>query len=146
MKSIQKVTRVKLNINRCSDCVMFGLVSTDPDYKLSLTLNKKFGLSLKNISAVKFTDDTGYELSFSRFSDTVSSPETIFNLISNRSGKYYLLKKLKNVDYILHIQELDNETDLNLFTTSLRDIESITAVFNIDIMTLRDKNLKYLTH
>lgn len=146
MKSIQKVTRVKLNINRCSDCVMFGLVSADPDYKLSLTLNKIFGLSLKIIPAVKFTDDTGYELSFSRFSDTVTSPETIFSLISNRSGKYYLLKKLKNVDYILQIQDPDNVTDINRFTASLRKIESITAVFNIDIMVVGDKNLKYLTH
>jgi hypothetical protein len=125
---------------------MFGLVSADPDYKLSLTLNKIFGLSLKNIPAVKFTDDTGYELSFSRFSDTVTSPETIFSLISNRSGKYYLLKKLKNVDYILQIQDADNVTDINRFTAGLREIESITAVFNIDILAVGDKNLKYLTH
>ena len=146
MKSIQKVTRVKLKINQHNDFILLGLVSAEPDYKLSLALNKKFGIALKNISAVKLTDDNGYELAFSRFSSAIGSPDIIFNLISNRSGKHFLLNKLKNVDYIFQVQDPENEYNINLTTASLREIESVIAVFNIDLNTFKDKNLKYLAH
>lgn len=144
MKSNQKVTRVKLKINHGNDSVLFGLVSAEPDYKLSLTLNKKFKISLKNIYPVKFTDDKGCDLAFSRFSDAGSSPDMIYNLISNRSGQNFLLKKLKNVDYLFQIHYSDNVPDISIVTATLREIENVTAVFIIDLNLLKDKNLQYL--
>jgi len=145
MMSLQKVTRVQLKINHNNEFILLGIVSAEPDYKLSLTLNKKFRISLKNISPVKINNDIGSELTFSRFSDSSSSPDRIFNLISNRSGKNFLLKKLKNVDYIFQVQNPDNEININQITASLREIDTVTAVFNIDMNTIKDKNLRYLT-
>lgn len=145
MKSIQKITRVKLKINENNNIIVFGLVSSEPDYKLSLTLNKKFQISLKNTAPVKFADDKGFEFSFSRFSDSSSSSDTFFNLISNRSGKQFLLKKLKNIDYLFQVHDSDNKNNINHLTTLLREIDTVTAVFNIDINTIKDKNLQYLT-
>ncbi len=87
MKITRKVTRVKLQIDQKDDYVLLGLVSSEPDYKLSLTLNKKFGISLKNTISRKVAGDNGSELLFSRFSDNRESPDKVFNLISNRSGK-----------------------------------------------------------
>ena len=144
MKNIRKVTRVKLHINEINDFIVLGLVSTEPDYKLSLTLNKKFRISLKNIAPVKLTEDNGPELVFSRFSDTSGSPEKNFNLISNRSGKHFLIKKLRNVDYIFYVQDSDNENNISHITSSLREISTITAVFNIDSNSIKDKNLQYV--
>jgi hypothetical protein len=144
MKNIRKVTRVKLHINQINDFILLGLVSTEPDYKLSLTLNKKFKISLKNMAPVKLTEDNGPELVFSRFSDTSGSPEKSYNLVSNRSGKHFLFKKFKNVDYIFHIQDSDNENNINHITSSLREISAITAVFNIDANLIKDKNLQYV--
>lgn len=144
MKSIQKITRVQLKINQKDDFILIGIVSAEPDYKLSLILNKKFRISLKNISPVKITDDNGYELTFSRFSDSSGSPDIAFNLISNRSGKNFLLKKLKNVDYIFQVQDPDNENNINRITASLRETDTVTAVFNIDLNIIKDKNLQYL--
>jgi hypothetical protein len=144
MKSIRKVTRVKLHIKQINDFILFGLVSAEPDYKLSQSLNKKFRISLKNISPIKLTEDNGPEMVFSRFSDTSGSPEKIFNLISNRSGKQFLIKKLKNVDYIFQIQDSDNETSISNMTSGLREIDVITAVFNIDANSIKDKNLHYV--
>jgi hypothetical protein len=144
MKSIQKVIRVKLKINQQEEFIFLGLVSTEPDYKLSLTLNRKFRISLKNISPVIITDNTGSELTFSRFSDTSGSPDKVFNLISNRSGKNFLLKKLKNVDFIFQIHDPENEINIDRITTGLREIESVNAVFNIDRNIIKDKNFRYL--
>ena len=71
--------------------------------------------------------------------------DLMFNLISNRSGKNFLLNKLKNIDYLLQIQVSEKEVNLNIITSNLREIDTVTAVFNIDINTIKDKNLHYLT-
>jgi len=141
MKKIQKVTRLKLHNDENHDYILLGLVSAEPDYKLSLSLNKKFGISLKNISPLKIP---GIELVFSRFSNANDTRNNIFNLISNRADKAYLLNKLKNIDYLLQIMVSEDESDLNRITSNLREVDAITAVFNIDIKTLKDKNLHYL--
>ena len=145
MKNIQRITRVQLKINQKDDFKFLGIVSAEPDYKLSLSLNKKFRISLKNIIPVKITNDNGSELAFSRFSDSSKSPDVVFNLFSNRSGKSFLLNKLKNIDYIFQIQDAENEYNTEQITACLREIESINAVFNIDISTFKDKNIQYLT-
>jgi hypothetical protein len=146
MKSIQKITRVQLKINQADEFTILGLVSAEPDYKLSLTINKKFRISLKNISPVKIIDDTGSELTFSRFSDTSGSPGLVFTLVSNRSGKHFLLRKLKNVDYIFQVHDPESENNIDTLIANLREIEAVNAVFNIDLNTFKDKNLQYLTH
>lgn len=125
---------------------MVGLVSSEPDYKLSLILNKKFRISLKNISPITISDADGNELIFSRFSDANGTPDVIFNLISNRSGKNFLLKKLKNIDYIFQVPGPDRENNIDLLTSTLKEIDSITAVFHINTNTIKDKNLHYLIH
>jgi hypothetical protein len=144
MKKTRKVTRVKLQVDQINDFILLGLVSSEADYKLSLTLNKKFSISLKNISPVKITQDNGTELLFSRFSDFSESPDRIFNLISNRSGKHFLIRKLRNVDYILQVHDPDNKNIVNQITSNLRDIAGITAIFNIDTDTIKDKNLHHV--
>lgn len=146
MKSIQRITRVQLKVNHNAEFLILGIVSAEPDYKLSLSINKKFRISLKNISPVKIMDVTGPELSFSRFSDISGSPELIFNLVSNRSGNNFFLKKLKNIDYIFQVQDSENENEIDQIISRLREIESVNAVFKIDINNFKDKNLQYLTH
>jgi ribosomal protein S11 len=146
MKNTQKITRVQLKISHDEEVVMVGLVSSEPDYKLSLILNKKFRISLKNISPITISDADGNELIFSRFSDANGTPDVIFNLISNRSGKNFLLKKLKNIDYIFQVPGPDRENNIDLLISTLKEIDSITAVFHINTNTIKDKNLHYLIH
>jgi hypothetical protein len=145
MKSTQKVTRLKLNVEQNNDYILLGIVSSEPDYKLSLSLNKKFRISLKNILPLKLPGDNKSELSFSRFSNNEDPSDLKFNLISNRSGKNFLLNKLKNIDYLLQIQTSENDVNFNFINLNLREIDTITAIFNIDINTIKDKNLHHLT-
>lgn len=144
MKSIQKITRIQLKISKDNEYFLFGLVSSEPDYKLSQIFNKKFGISLKNNTPIKITDDAHSEQVFSRFSYTNDSTGLAFNLFSNRSGNNFLLRKLKNVDYIFQLHDPENEKNIDSLTTDLRETESINAVFTIDLNTFKDKNLKFL--
>ncbi len=143
MRNSQKITKIYLPVNEQDIPIIIGIVSADPDYRLSLTLNKNLLISLKNTDAVEFQDDKGSKLHFSRFSDS-SGPDWHFQLVSNRSEKKFMLKKLRNIDYLLLLQKPAKDFSPDSILSQLREIDSITGVFNIEIRTLNDKNLKYL--
>jgi hypothetical protein len=145
MKRNRKVTHVLLKISQKDESFFLGLVSAEPDYKLSLAINKKFGISLKNITPVLLADETGSDLTFSRFSDTGRTKETAFTLVTNRSGNNFLIKKLNNIDYIFQVHDTENAENIEKIIAALKEIELINAVFNIDLNSLKDKNLQFLT-
>ena len=144
MKSIQKIKKVQLKSSHEEKFFLLGIVSSEPDYKLSLSINKKFRTSLKNITAVMITDKI-QEHTFSRFSDNGGSAQVVITLVSNRSGKNFLIKKLKNIDYLLHVYDPENEYSVDRIIAMLREIESVNAVFNIDTNIFKDIKLQYLT-
>lgn len=144
MNSPQKIKRVQLSATGFDDSVLIGLVCSDPDYKLSLKINKKLGICLKSESPVETGMMKGKELMFTRFSDSLSAPDSSIHLFSNRAGSDFLLKKLRNVDYLLEIYDPGNYYDADGIILKLREIDTVTAVFNIDLKNLNDKNLKYL--
>lgn len=145
MKSTSKVTRVQLKIDHKDDLLLLGLVSAEPDYKLSLAINRKLNIFLRNLEPISLKSATGSDLSFSRFFDPATSGGMTYNLLSNRSGKNFLLNKLKNIDYLFVVHEPENRNIANSMATVLKEIESVNAVFSIDLDTFRDKNLHYLT-
>jgi len=144
MKSVPKIKRVTLNISGSNDPVLFGIVSAEPDYRLSLALNRKLGISLKNIAPVVLQEDNNDELVFSRFSDSSNLSGLVYDLTSNRSGKSCLIRKMKNIDYFLQIHDIDNEPDAGRILSLLRETDSITAAFKITTEIIKDRNLKYL--
>ena len=145
MKQSQRVTKIRLEASQNEDLSFFGIVSREPDYKLSLTLNQKIGVSLKQIEPITILDDSGNEHFFSRFTTSATpSDELAYTLISNRSGLFFMLKKLKNIDYLFQIHNSDNSGLEMKISTILRETENIDAVFPIDIKTLNDKNSSYL--
>lgn len=144
MKNVKKITRITLDEIQQDDYVFFGLVSPEPDYKLCLLLNSKFRISLKHTDPVNFSENHAGKI-FSRFSADTKQAGTSFSLVSNRSEKDYLVKKLKNVDYIFIIHDPEKELDINRLSADLRDVDSVTAVFRIDPEGIKDKSIQYLT-
>jgi hypothetical protein len=144
MKPTQKIRRVQLKINQTDDSAMIGIVSAEPDYKLSLALNKKLKISLKSAHPVIITDGSGRALTFSRFTDSEASHSLMYDLVSNRQGKNFLLRKLKNIDYIFRVYNPDNEADPGKIISSLRNTDCVTAVFSLDPGSVKDKNLRYI--
>lgn len=145
MKSSKKITRIRLEESQPDDYIFMGLVSSDPDYKLSLLLNSRFRISLKHAEPVKVSGEASGN-DFSRFTTNAGPTGLAFYLVSNRSGKDYLLKKLKNIDYIFVSHDPEKEIDTETLASDLRQVESVTAVFKIDPDNLKDKNIQYLIH
>jgi len=144
MKSRQKITRVQLNISDAEEYSLLGIVTSEPDYKLSLSLNKKLKISLKNNLPVEIRGENGTHLNFSKFSDFKGAPDITYNLIANRSDKDFLLKKLSKIDYFLQVHSPGGDHNIDHLTNSLRGIDSIVAVFNLNPGEIKDKNLHYL--
>ena len=144
MKSSQRIKRVQLSVNGHEGITLFGLVCPDPHYKLSLKINKKLQLSLKSASPLEIQNAAGKDLVFSRFSDTTSVPDCVMHLFSNRSGAEFLFKKLKNIDYLFEIYDPENIYYSIEIISKLREIDTVTAVFTIELKTIKDKNQKYL--
>ncbi len=144
MKNIKKITRIQLETNHLEKVYLYGIVSAEPDYKLSLLLNKKLRISLKNISPVNINSSKGEQLSFSRFSCPAPTTDESFTLISNRNGNNFLLKNLRNIDYILRVQEPDMDNNIDLITSTLKNTETISAFFLLDLKSIKDKYLQYL--
>jgi hypothetical protein len=145
MKGPQRITRIHFDDQTSEQYAFLGIVSAEADYKLSQLLNKKLNIALKNNMTPEVSGVNRPDKNFSRYSDTSGSPEITYNLISNRSDKDYLLKKLKNIDYFFQINCNDNRFDIEKLTITLREIERITAVFILDPRKIKDKNLLYLT-
>ncbi len=89
-------------------------------------------------------DESGAEIAFSRFSDMSPARGPALELISNRSEKNFLIRKLRNIDYIFQIHNTADTSEADRIISMLRGTDSVTAVFNIDQKSLKDKNLHYI--
>jgi hypothetical protein len=144
MKGPQKITKIQLSVTEQDEPSVFGIVTSDPDYKLSLKLNKKLTINLKGSDPLEADSKKNEKLYFSKFSDLSDAPDSVFHLISNRSGKNFFLRDLKNIDYILVLYDPGSNYKIEQITAILKEIETITAVFNIDRKGLKNKSLLYL--
>ncbi len=144
MRNTGKITKFHLPASDDDIPLLLGIVASEPDYRLSLKLNKKLGISLKSIDPVEFEGENGELFSFSRFSDSQSLSTPWLQLVSNRFKKNFLLSKLKNIDFLILIPGLTDEKSREKLVADLRETDSVTGVFIIDIKSLKDKNLKYL--
>jgi hypothetical protein len=145
MKNGAKVTKVQLKISQKNESALIGIVSSEPDYKLSLSINRKLKLKLKNQTPVTLKEESGTEYTFSRFVDNSPAHDLVYILMSNRTGKNYFLKKLKNIDFLFSIQNHEDEATVKKIVSGLKEIECITAIFPVDPSLLKDKNLQYIT-
>lgn len=143
MKGPQKITRVQLDTEPRKDFSLFGIVSSEPDYRLSLSINKALKISLKNDNPLELSGNNP-AITFSRFSDHSGRYDISWHLISNKSGKIFLINKLKNIDYLFQVYSNESNFNVSGINLSLRTIDTITAVFMLNPEEIKDKNLHYL--
>lgn len=144
MKESPKIRRLKLKISSDDDWIIFGIAAPEPDYKLSIALNRKFGISLRHNTPVSILQKDDTEDTFSLFSDSSDANGMEYRLISNRSGKNILINKMKNIDYFFLIRDIYKKTDPVTFLTTLRETDFVTAAFKIEPGLIKDRNINYL--
>lgn len=140
MKASSKKIRHTLSVDNDRTDHYIGLVSTEPDYKVSLLINKKLGINLKSDSDV-IKPVKGKEVVFARFAYGSEYSDMAFDLINNYAGKEKLFGRLPSVDFILRIRGTSNYEYIDELSQKLRKIKNLTGVFVLD----RDKQLDNTT-
>jgi hypothetical protein len=140
MSRERKITRHTIESAVPQPFFFLGVVSAEPDYRLSVMINRHLGTDLRKCPEDITLDTAAGTRNFSRF-----SPENrAFALISNRSGGTVLLKKLKNIDYLLVPSQQHDIKTAGQLAASLRLIPEITAVFILDSSETTDRNIALL--
>jgi len=136
-----KITRHTIPGREIKEFFFLGVVSAEPDYRLSVLINRHLGTDLRKCDdEIAVQTDSG-KPSFSRF--TTVPPD--LSLVSNRSEGYILLRKLKNIDFFLLFCGQTERHKTEELAATLREIPEITAVFVLDSRKISDRNLFLLT-
>ena len=140
MSPVKKITKHIIKPEAGPAFLFLGIVSSEPDYRLSVMLNRHLGIDLRK-RPEEITDGTGSEThSYSIFTTT---PATL-SLISNRSAGNTFIKKLKNIDFLLQIHGAPDRKQAETLVSSLRAIPEVTAVFIFDSREISDRNIALL--
>ena len=139
MGNLSKITRVSIPAGNEESFVFFGIVTSEPDYTISLRINKKAGISLRH-SKDEVTVHSGSEtVTFQKF----VTPDHNYALVSNRSGKHFLLTRPGKID-LLFAAGTGNKINAEELASLLRTVEGITAVFIFESSAVKDKNIELL--
>jgi hypothetical protein len=136
-----KITRHTIPGEETPEFFFLGVVSAEPDYRLSVMINRRLGTDLRKCDAeIEARSDSGKHF-FSRFASVPPG----FLLVSNRSEGQVMLRKLKNIDFFLIICGKAERQKTEDLAALLREIPEITAVFVLDSSKISDRNLLLLT-
>lgn len=140
MSPYRKITRLTIADEDRPAFIFLGVVSSEPDYRLSVMLNRYLGTELrKDLTDIKDTSTTGTN-TFSRFTDT----HTALSLVSNRNEGSILIRKLKNIDFLLVIHGEPDKKRAEELAVKLRSVAEVTAVFVFDSREISDRNIALL--
>ncbi len=141
MSREKKITRHTIGTGNPLPFCFLGIVSAEPDYRLSVMVNRHLGTDLRRCNEDIIINSPSGTQQFSRF-----KPENCeFSLVSNRSAGSVLLRKLKNIDYLFVPGGVHDRKEAEVLAASLRIIPEITAVFIFDSRDIPDRNLTLLT-
>ena len=142
MSSDKKVTRHTIKNDELQPFYFLGVVSSEPDYRLSVMINIHLGSDLRKCSEEITLATPEGTLSFSRF----TPDDTAFSLVSNRNSTYILIRRLKNIDFLIipGTAQKSDRKHAEVMAKSLREIPEITAVFIFDSREINDRNLELL--
>ena len=132
---------IKLSINR--QFQLIGIVSNLSSYKLSWSINSKIGFNLSQLGDIivenKRNDD---KLCFSSYVFEDKS-EITYNLISNKTDNGVLIRKIKNIDFILKIEPEISENQKNNIIEKLKEIDNIISVLEINTESLNQGDYRF---
>ncbi len=140
MSGAKKITRHLISSSETHPLFFLGIVSSEPDYRLSVLINLHLETDLRKCDSELLLKTPSGNQWFSCF----SCKEQGLNLVANRNGSDILLRKLKNIDFIMVAGDTNGEEKAKQLAIRLRDLPGITAVFVFNSRDVKEKNLLLL--
>jgi len=116
----KKTLRIDLDVGFS----LLGVSCHLKDYRFAWTLNHSLGTNFKKIEPYIIEES---EQEFSRYIHQIDSEEMI--IFSNKSTNGFLIRKKKEIDYWIKLQENIDLTTTNSTLEVLRQSKAILAVF-----------------
>ncbi len=140
MNREKKITRLTIPAEDIPQFLFLGIVSAEPDYRISVMLNRHLGAGLRKCNNdVTAVSDSG-EHRFSCF----ASDTPAFSLVSNHCDGNILIHKLRKIDFFLVISGAPDEKRAESLANTVRKIPGVTAVFVFSSRTVNDRNTALL--
>ncbi|MGE5347919.1 MAG: IPExxxVDY family protein [Actinomycetota bacterium] len=133
----KKITRHTIERGEPKPFHFLGVVSSESDYRLSVMINRHLGTTLRKSEEEIIVNTPSGTHAFSKFIPR----DQAFTLISNRSNGNLLLRKLKNIDFLLLPGGNHARKEADELAATLRSMPEITAVFIFDSSEISDRNL-----
>lgn len=142
------MSRSKIRPDFDFDFLLYGIVSTIPEYKIAWQINQKMNIRLEKREDIKleFTDHKLLSISNFRF----ETENTTFELLKNksnlsiRSKNDFVLPELRQIDFFLKINGSQVENDSEELLEALRKVHGVLNLIKIKVPKLKSKdNLIY---
>jgi hypothetical protein len=134
------MAKTVLNIDFDFDFWLIGISSHLRDYRIAWSLNKSLNLELKKEKEYEIEHKKQEEKQFfSHYSYQCEETQKNYHLFANKCPNGLLLPEIKQADYLLMLDGNFNEQNIEELCKSIRDIDQINTVFNIDVQTLKSK-------
>lgn len=118
------------------ESLIFGIVSSLNDYRLSWAINKQCRWNLHKTQTLVATQKT---ISYYLFDDPTRNIK--YRLVPNRPDIGVWVKELKNIDFFLHIAGQLQANEPKQIKQELKQIPQIRAIFELNINDLNKKKI-----
>lgn len=162
--ALQKVKNiVKLSLDEFSfeEFKLIAIQTSLEDYKIAFSLNKTLEMCfIRNPEEILLTNEKGSGY-FSHYTFEDSKHDLIWNLVQNKSfvkntsqqknslfteinhefdSQIHLIPELKNFDYLLKIDEIDECYNIDLLILKLSNLKHVSAVYLADTEQIKSIN------
>lgn len=118
---------------------LLGISSSENDYRLTWKINKKLNIRLRK-STDHLVQKKGVTQKFLLYRYSDDETYLDYFIVGNKSENGFLIEELRNIDFFIQIHGTLDEEQKNKILSSLKKIEGISGVFNLDINNLRSKD------
>lgn len=132
-----KGKRHKLTVDSEFNFSIFGIHTSEKDYKLCWLINEHLSLKLSKSEDIFLEAKNGVIHNYSAYSHFDDNDEILYRLISNKNGVNYLVEELKNIDFIFQIFDKDNVSKIS---SDLKKVENVLGVIKIDLKLIKAKS------
>jgi len=133
--------RLSKNIDSFEDYKLLAIVSHLKDYTLCYHINQNLRLDLVKYEDIDIAHNKVDENGFSWYYYKDSISGTTYYLVGNKNGNRNLIASQKTVDYFLLFKDLISDKVIIDFVKILRGISNISAIFDIQMLQIKDMDL-----
>ena len=123
---------------------IYGIRSSENDYRLCWGLNKELGIALKMEKHIEVFSKKGEISVHSLFSFTSDYEQVKYRLVQNKTINGFVLPESDKADYLLIVDQ-SPEIDPDVLIRKIRKSRQVLMAFPLDIENLKSKQNILLT-